>query len=889
MGMSALIVIKCVPWPGAEVLASRAGDPRIEVSRHGDPSPARSLKENRPVPTVASYCTTFLKPEMLHIYRQVTGLRRYQTFIVAKERTSAERFPFPDIEMVPRKPRKNFIRRFWLKHVRHLPALYYRGEMQGLMKIFRRREADLMHIYFGHTGVHLLPFIKGWGRPCVVSFHGADVMPREHQPEYDRQLRELLRVTPLVLARSLSLADRLADLGCPPEKIRLNRTGIPLADYPLIERRAPENGEWRFVQACRLIPKKGIATALRAFAGFRREWPRARFTLAGDGPMKAEIEELARALGIADAVELRGFLGQADLARLYGEAHFFVHPSEMTADQNQEGVPNSMLEAMATGLPVLATLHGGIPEAVTDGRTGLLVPERDDAGLLRVMLDLAGAPERAFEMGRAASESVRVEFEQGKQIEKLESYYDEARALGAPVMAEETSVTVAVGGIKREPEISTMRVTRGEPAGGGSFAYLFERFPSYTQTFCYREVAEMERQGMAPAVYSIREAEDVAGSAFDPGLVARVRYLPRDEELNKEVRAAREAHRIHSDVWDVFSGWGKQGDKTRLYEAAWLGLELKRLGIRHVHAQFAGIAARTAYWMKQFYGIGYSFTGHANDMFCENDYPVSLDELVKEASLVVTVTDYSRDWHRRRCPDYAGKIERVYNGTAVRGVAHAAGSPDGAPMIVSVGRLIEKKGYPDLIKACGILRGRGVEYRCHIVGGGPLEETLREQIASAGLAGHVTLEGPRPEGEVMDFLRRARVFALACARDSEGGSDNLPTVIMEAMAAGLPVVSTRVAGVPEMIEDGVTGRLLDEHDVAGLADALEKTLKDNALAQRWGAAGRSAAERKFATEVTTRELKRLISRHGRVWPPLRAVMADPGLVGDVTRRVAGLR
>ena len=146
---------------------------------------------------------------MLHIYRQVTGLRRYETFIVAKERTSADRFPFADIEMVPRKPRKNFVRRFWLKHVRHLPPLYYRGEMQGLMRIFRRRRADLMHVYFGHTGVHLLPFIKGWGKPTVVSFHGADVMLREHQPAYEGQLRELLQVTPLLLARSHSLAERL--------------------------------------------------------------------------------------------------------------------------------------------------------------------------------------------------------------------------------------------------------------------------------------------------------------------------------------------------------------------------------------------------------------------------------------------------------------------------------------------------------------------------------------------------------------------------------------------------------------------------------------------------------------------------------------------------------
>ena len=823
---------------------------------------------------------------MLHIYRQVTGLRRYETFIVARERTSAERFPFPDIEMVPRKPAKNFIRRFWLKHVRHLPPLYYRGEMQGMMKIFRRRRADLMHIYFGHTGVHLLPFIKGWGKPCVVSFHGADVMPREQQPEYEGQLRELLRVAPLVLARSLSLAERLRELGCPPEKIRLNRTGIPLEDYPLRDRRTPEGGEWHFVQACRLIPKKGIATALRAFAGFHREYPRARFSLAGEGPIKREIEELARQLGIAGAVELRGFLDQSDLARLYGEAHFFVHPSEMTADQNQEGVPNSMLEAMATGLPVLATYHGGIPEAVESGRTGLLVPERDDAGLLRAMLELAADPERAFAMGRAASEHVRLEFEQGKQIEKLEGYYDDARELGPPLPEEETAVTVSRPGEARKEHKSlespaSLRSLR-EPRA--AFAYLFERFPSFTQTFCFREVEEMVRQGMKPAVYSIREADE--GSAAEASLVGHVRYLPRDEELNKAVRKARDAHLIHSDVWDVFAGWGDRGDKTRLYEAAWLGLELKRRRIRHVHAHFAGMAARTAYWIKQFYGIGFSFTGHANDIFCETDFPVSLDELVKEAHLVVTETDYSRDWLRRRCPEWAGKIERAYNGIHPGEFARAEFAAE-PPEILSVGRIIAKKGFGELIEACGLLRERGVEYRCHIIGSGPLEGALREQIARAGLEKLVMLEGARPEAEVMAFLRRARVFALACTRDPDGSSDNLPTVIMEAMAAGLPVVSTKVAGVPEMIEDGATGRLLEEHDVAGLAAALEELLRDAGLARRWGAAGRGLVERKFATQGTTSRLKHLLTRRARVWPPPRAVWMDPPLLGDALMRLAG--
>lgn len=379
-------------------------------------------------PIVASYCTTFLKPEMRHIYRQVTGLRRYETFVMTRERMEEAEFPFADVELVPR-ARKNFVKRFFLKYVRRLPPVYYRGELQVLLKMLKRRPADLMHVYFGHTGVHLLPFIREWDRPCVVSFHGMDIQRRPEQEGYDAQMQELLQTVPLVLARSRSLMEALERLGCPKEKLRLNRTGIPLEQFPFQQRPMPADGSWRFVQACRLIAKKGLGTAIRAFAKFHRQWPKAKFSIAGEGPLKADLEALIAELGLREAVELRGFLAQEELARLYTRAHVFLHPSEMPPDQNQEGVPNSMLEAMATGLPVLATTHGGIPEAVTHERTGLLVPERDEEALFRAMGQITDETDRLYILGEAASRAVREEFEQAKQIEKLESYYDEARAL----------------------------------------------------------------------------------------------------------------------------------------------------------------------------------------------------------------------------------------------------------------------------------------------------------------------------------------------------------------------------------------------------------------------------------------------------------------------------
>jgi colanic acid/amylovoran biosynthesis glycosyltransferase len=380
-------------------------------------------------PIVASYCTTFLKPEMRHIYRQVTGLRKYDTFVLTRERKCEDRFPFSEVEVIPR-ARKNFLKRFWLKYICRMTPLHYRGELQVIVKIFQRRPADLMHIYFGHTGVHLLPFLREWEQPCVVSFHGMDIQPRPDQPGYDDQMREMLQTVPLVLARSKSLMSRLKEMGCPEEKLRLNRTGIPLTDFPLIERAWPTDGAWVFVQACRLIAKKGLITALNAFARFHAQHPRARFIIAGEGPLKSEIEKVAAELGISAAVELRGFLSQAQLNELFASAHLFVHPSELTADLNQEGVPNSMLEAMSTGLPVLATLHGGIPEAVTSGVNGVLVPERDVDGLFDAMIGLTGSIEKMESFSRAAAQAVRDEFEQERAIARLEECYEEVRPLG---------------------------------------------------------------------------------------------------------------------------------------------------------------------------------------------------------------------------------------------------------------------------------------------------------------------------------------------------------------------------------------------------------------------------------------------------------------------------
>jgi glycosyltransferase involved in cell wall biosynthesis len=204
-------------------------------------------------------------------------------------------------------------------------------------------------------------------------------------------------------------------------------------------RKAPRNGAWHFLQACRLIPKKGLTTCLRAFAIFQKANPQAELFIAGKGPLQPVLEALALELGITKGVHFTGFLSQRDLLELYHRCHIFLHPSEMPADENQEGIPNSILEAMATGMPVLATKHVGIPEAVEDGRCGALVNERDFEALATEMQKMTRMPHSFSEMGALASESVAANFEQRAQVASLEAHYGEAVEIGREAEARESA------------------------------------------------------------------------------------------------------------------------------------------------------------------------------------------------------------------------------------------------------------------------------------------------------------------------------------------------------------------------------------------------------------------------------------------------------------------
>jgi colanic acid/amylovoran biosynthesis glycosyltransferase len=386
-----------------------------------------------------------------------------------------------------------------------------------------------------------------------------------------------------------------------------------------------------------------------------------------------------------------------------------------------------------------------------------------------------------------------------------------------------------------------------------SIGYLLERFPRFTQTFCARELAELYRQAMPVQVFSLYRPKEAIPEVDGLDRV-QVYYLPS----TKNPMLIAKAHLFSPRLEKIWAADGDRRDKRRFREAVHLGPILRNSGITHLHVHFASIAAHTAWWLKRLFGISYSFTGHANDIFCPKpEHRISLDDLVREASFVVAVTNYSANRLKREFPHALDKIVRVYNGLDLS--VFKAAVPGTKPLrTISVGRLIEKKGWRYLVEACALLRDNGLHFDCRIVGEGPDKEALQQLIQQLRLGERVHLLGSRSQSEIIDLLAESSLFVLPAVRDRMGDSDNLPTVLIEALASRLPVVATELAGIPEIVNEGMNGLLVPERDSKQLASAIERLSRDPSRLQAFGIESRRIAEQTFALEITVAELRKLL-------------------------------
>ena len=377
----------------------------------------------------------------------------------------------------------------------------------------------------------------------------------------------------------------------------------------------------------------------------------------------------------------------------------------------------------------------------------------------------------------------------------------------------------------------------------------------------------LERAGVEIEIFSIYPPHTSFRHGHFARLKAPVHYAPAQSILKLGEQEEKRTGRWPTEL--VASHERKYGPdykaSVRARNALYFAELFKVRGFTHFHVHFANRAAHTAVFLKAISGLPFSMSTHGQDYMVDLGNHELLAEICHESRFVANETAWSTGELCRLCPMAADKMFRVFNGMDLLNFSKAsAGATNDVPRIVSIGRLIEFKGFHHLITAAGLLRDRGVAFQCDIIGEGPWRAQLEKSIADEALGSHVRLTGALPQEEVFAALKGCDIFALPCIVDKIGASDVFPTVILEAMASARPVVSTTIAGVPEQIVHGETGFICKPGDPVELADSLEKLLCSPELREQFGAAGQRRLQAEFNVDHT---VKVLHARFKSVVPP----------------------
>jgi glycosyltransferase involved in cell wall biosynthesis len=417
----------------------------------------------------------------------------------------------------------------------------------------------------------------------------------------------------------------------------------------------------------------------------------------------------------------------------------------------------------------------------------------------------------------------------------------------------------------------------------GHVTCLVRSWPRLSQTFILNEVLALERLGLELTVVSLTRSLESTRQPHVAAVRAPVCYLdesrphePLARVVDHVTVAVRAPRRYASALLlalrrpDLADGYATCSTMRCLAHAVRVAAQLRRTGqVRragdgagHLHAHFAHDPALVGLLVHRLTGVRFTFTAHARDLY---QMPVpSLLPRIAAASAVITCCQANADYLTDVLP--AGLRDRVHvipHGLPLdRFHAVPAGDHGGPVRIVSVGRLVEKKGFPDLLKACALVRAASHGFTCDIYGGGPLADQLERLRDRLGLAGVVIFRGERDQEGIAEALAAADVFALTPCVPDDGDRDGIPNVIVEAMACALPVVTTAAGGVLDLVRDGETGLVAPPHDVAEIARNLTTLLTDPWRRRQLGAAGRAAVEEGFDIEVSARRLAALYADDG---------------------------
>jgi glycosyltransferase involved in cell wall biosynthesis len=389
--------------------------------------------------------------------------------------------------------------------------------------------------------------------------------------------------------------------------------------------------------------------------------------------------------------------------------------------------------------------------------------------------------------------------------------------------------------------------------------YVVKRYPRYSETFIVNEILAHEAAGWEVEIFSLRPPVDTHFQNAISRVRAPVTYLnvPSMKASALWSSLQENASRFPG-FWSALNT-ARGEDVTDVMQGMLLAQLVRQRGLRHLHAHFATSPATIARLAAKFAGITYTFTAHAKDIYHESVCPLDLERKLRDTFAAVTVSRFNINHLREQFPALTNRVHCVYNGMPLQDYCYSSPTQR-PPQIVAVGRLVPKKGFDLLLDACTLLRQKGVNFQCSIVGSGDEEAALRERINRLGLMETVELHGARPQTDVKRIVQESAVLAAPCVIGEDGNRDGMPTVLLEAMALGTPCVATDVTGIPELVKHEQTGLLVPQNDSAKLATALQQVLESRELAVRLAENARRLIEEQFDVQCNAQQLRDLFQR-----------------------------
>jgi colanic acid/amylovoran biosynthesis glycosyltransferase len=392
---------------------------------------------------------------------------------------------------------------------------------------------------------------------------------------------------------------------------------------------------------------------------------------------------------------------------------------------------------------------------------------------------------------------------------------------------------------------------------GPRIAYVLKVYPRTSQTFVLTEILAHERAGLEMDIFSLRRTDDTRFHAALAKVQSPVFQIARAGSKATLVLNELREHAEHlPQLWQVVQE--SSANAEDLLQAARLSRAIVERGIVHMHAHFGTVATVVARLAAKITGVGYSFTAHAKDIFHEIVEEEVLLKKLADAVGVITVSQFNVNYLRDKYADAAAGVRLIYNGLDLDEFTFEP-EDNRPPLILAVGRLVEKKGFSYLLEACALLRARGVSFRCEIVGGGELESALQLQFQELELEDCVKLCGPMSQSDVKRKIRQARLLAAPCVHAANDDRDGLPTILLEAMALGTACISTPVTGIPEVLRHVETGLMVAERDEVALSDACERLLFDQDLREGLVRNGRKLVEEYFDIDKNTAKIRSFFS------------------------------